>query len=115
MLGWLKNLQYFSNVRPSLIALNGFAEVVKETNHTGLWDAKLAWYSVSTIKQIHVYGLEHDLGIHNFRPNLPYLTVEVLANQAKFLQPSCDELYLHLFVQKMFLVASTALWPTSNL
>ena len=26
--------------------LTGFAEFVKVTNHTGLWDAELAWYSL---------------------------------------------------------------------
>ena len=42
-----KVLQYFCNVRQNSTATDTFAEVMKVTNHTGLWDADLTWYSPS--------------------------------------------------------------------
>ena len=36
-------------------------QVMKVTNHTGLWDTKLAYYSPSVICWIYLYGLEHRL------------------------------------------------------
>ena len=39
-------LQYFGNIKHNLTFLGAFAEVV--TNYTGIWDAKLTWYSLST-------------------------------------------------------------------
>ena len=42
--------QKFYNIlemKDNSVALDAFAEVVKVTNHTGLWDAQLAWYSPS--------------------------------------------------------------------
>ena len=34
------------------VLLAGSAEVVKLTNHTGLWDAELSWYSPSSTRRI---------------------------------------------------------------
>ena len=38
-------LLYIGDVRYNSAALDAFAKVVKVTKHTGLWDAKLTWYS----------------------------------------------------------------------
>ena len=43
MLENTKSSQKFCN----LAAVDAFADVVKVTNYTGLWDAKRAWYSPS--------------------------------------------------------------------
>ena len=76
-----KVLKYFCYVWDNLSAPDVFAEGVKMTNHTGLWDAKLAWYSSCDTHRTCLYGLQHDLGIHGFRPAYPCLTVEVLATR----------------------------------
>ena len=39
-----KVLQYFSNVRYNLAALDVLVEVVKVMNHIGLWDAEVKGY-----------------------------------------------------------------------
>ena len=70
------------------ILLAGFAEVVKVTSHTGRWDAKFALYSPIVTHHICLYGLEHSLGIHGFRPTSTCLIVKVLGDRVKFLQPS---------------------------
>ena len=62
--------------------------LLKVINHTGLWDAKLAWYSPDATHQICHYGLEHKLRIHGIRPTWPCLIIEVLATWVEFLQPS---------------------------
>ena len=59
--------QKFCNIFGNVV-LDAFAKVIKMTNHPGLWDAKLAWYSPSATCQICRYGLVHDLGIYSFRP-----------------------------------------------
>ena len=82
-----KVLQYFNNVRHNSAAPDTFAVVVKVTNHTGLWDAELVSYSPSAPSLICLYKLEHDVGIHGFRPTLPCLIVESLATGEKFLEP----------------------------
>ena len=70
-----------------LAALDALTEIVKVMNHTGLTDAELAWYSLSTSHQIFFYGLEHSFSIHSFRLIWLCLIVEVLATQTKFLEP----------------------------
>ena len=52
----------------TLAAPDDFVVVMKEMNPTGLWDAKLTWYSLSTTPLIYLCGFEHSLGIHIFRP-----------------------------------------------
>ena len=46
----------------NLVALDGFVEVVKMMNHTGLWDVKLAWYYLPDLP----HGLEHSLIIYAY-------------------------------------------------
>ena len=58
---------------------------IQTTNPTELWNPELAWYSPSITHRICLDGLEHDLGINDFRPTKPFLIVEVLAARAKFL------------------------------
>ena len=41
-------------------------KLMKVMNYTGLWDAKLAWYSQNATHQICLCGLEHSLGIYPF-------------------------------------------------
>ena len=57
---------------------------MKAMNHTGLWDAKLTWYSPSATFQICLDGLERGLKIHGFRSTLSYLIVMLLTIQAEF-------------------------------
>ena len=57
-----KNVGYFLD-SPGIVV-----KAVKETNSTGLPDAKLTWYSPSTTRRICLYGLEHGYRIHSFRP-----------------------------------------------
>ena len=44
------------------------------TNHTGLWDADLAWYSLYATHRICLHGLKHSQGIHRFKPTWLCLT-----------------------------------------
>ena len=69
------------------VLLTGFTEVVKVTNHNGLWDAKLAWYSLSATHHICLNGLEYGRGILSFRSTRT-LIVEFFAVWAKFLETS---------------------------
>ena len=53
-----------------------------------------------------------------FRFTWPCLILDILATQAKFLEPSCYSIVInciYLFIQQMFLVASVELWPSLNL
>ena len=86
---------------------------VKIKNHAGLWDTKLAWYSLSATRRVGPNDLELDFGIHTFRPSWPHLIVEVLVTRAKYLQPIVIN-YAFTFRTANILVASTALWPSSN-
>ena len=54
-----KVLQYFGNVRHNSAAADAFTEGVKVMNHNGLWDAELAWYSLSATHWI-CHGREED-------------------------------------------------------
>ena len=47
LLGSVKSFCYILVTRNSSTDLNTFAKVMKVTNFTGLWDAKLTWYSLS--------------------------------------------------------------------
>ena len=65
----LKILKYFGNVRHNSAV---FAEVIKVTNHTRLWDAEFAWYFPMTTYWICLNGLKHDFWIYVFRPTWPH-------------------------------------------
>ena len=41
---------------------------MKVMNHTGLWNAKVIWYSSRAYHQIYLYGLENGYKIHSLRP-----------------------------------------------
>ena len=75
-----KVLQYFCNVRYNSVAPYAFAEVIKVTQNTKLWDTKLAWYSPNVTCWIWLIGLEHALGISA-------LKLLDLAWLMRFLQP----------------------------
>ena len=47
--------QYFGNITHNSEALDAFAEVVKVTNHTELWDDELAWYSSSATHRVFIF------------------------------------------------------------
>ena len=84
--GWVKNLRDFNNMRCNLLHSNAFVCFLKGANHSGLWDAQLTWYSLSTTLRIWIYCLDHGFGI-NIRSTWPYMIVEFLATWAKFLEP----------------------------
>ena len=62
-----KVLQYFTNVMYNSAAQDTFTQVVNLMKNSGLWDDKLAWYSLITTCQIWPDGLGYGLGIHKFR------------------------------------------------
>ena len=62
-----KVLQYFDKVKNNSAALDAFAEVMKMMNYTGLWNAKLAWYSQSVTPRFCLSDLERGHGIYGFR------------------------------------------------
>ena len=96
----LKVLQYYGNVKYNLTDADAFAEVVKVTNYTRLWDAKSATH------QICLYALEHDFIIYTFRCTWPSLTVEVLTIYCEISWTIwllyCDQLHLHLLCNNFF-------------
>ena len=53
--GESKVLQYFGNIKNNYTPKEVFAYIRKMTNHTGLGDAKLAWYFLSTTHLICLY------------------------------------------------------------
>ena len=75
-------------MRPNSVAPDVFAKVVNVTNHTGLKDAELTWYSPSATFQIYLYDLEHGLVIHVQEPTWPCLIDEFLTVWVKFLESS---------------------------
>ena len=83
---------------------------MKVTNHTKLWDSKLAWYSLSATHQICLSGLKHSFIIHHFRPTWFCLIIKALALWAKFLEPYLVTVLRSTvpssFAQQMFLFAS---------
>ena len=88
LLGWIKSFAIFGSMRHNSSAPEACAKAVKMTNHTRLWDANLAWYSLRVTHQIFLYSLELGLKIHGFRPTWPCLMIKVLVTEAKFLEPS---------------------------
>ena len=63
--------QMFCNILvtwDNLAAVDAFAEVIRGINNTGLWDAKLTWYSQSVTCQICLCGLKHSQKIHSINP-----------------------------------------------
>ena len=48
-------IQKFCNITWGTPPLD-FIQVIKMTNYTGLWDAELAWYSMSATHRIYPYG-----------------------------------------------------------
>ena len=73
-------------MRHNSTVLYAFVELMKVTNHTGLGDAKLAWYSPNSTLKICLYGLEDGLRIHSFKPTWHCLIVKVLTTWAEFLE-----------------------------
>ena len=67
------------------VSLDVFAE---ETKCTGLWDVELAKYSLVDTRWIFFNALEYCLRNYGFKPTWTFLIVEILANQANFLEPS---------------------------
>ena len=86
--GESKVLQYFSNTWYNLSSLHDFAEFVKVTKPTGLWDAQSTWYSLNITHWICFYRLEKGFWVHVLRPSKLCLIVKILANQMKFLRLS---------------------------
>ena len=68
--------------------LDAFAKTIKGTNHTGLWDVKLSWYSLSATHQICLHGLRHSLRFPDFRSTWHCKIIEVFVSCLKFLEPS---------------------------
>ena len=59
-------------MRPNLAAPDAFTKVTRMTNHIGLWDADLAWYSsLNATYCICLYGLEYGLRNRSFKSTLP--------------------------------------------
>ena len=82
-----KILQYFGNMKHHTATPDAFAEIRIVINHAELWDAELAWYSLRATQRICLHGLEHGLGINDFRPTWPFLIVEVFSTQVNILEP----------------------------
>ena len=114
-----KVFQYFGSTSNTICQLPMlFTQVVKVTNHTILWDNRLAWYSLSATHLIFFHCLEHGFGIHDLGPTWSCLIVEVLVNPAKII-------FSHLvsgfrstgpspLTQQKVLVPSAVLRPTSK-
>ena len=84
-------LQYFSNVRLHSTALDYFAEVVKVTDHISLWNAELARWLLT--------GIKDRFRIHAFRPSWPCLiAVEDLSTQGKVVEKSGYYAVINCFV-----------------
>ena len=81
--GESKVLQYFCNMRHNSTVPNVLAEVMKGTNYTGLWDAKLVWYSPKLPQWLRAWP--SNLW---FKFTSTCWIIEVLATEAKFLEPS---------------------------
>ena len=90
------------------IILDSLAEIMKVMNHTGLWDADLAWH-FEYYHWIYLCGLEFSLGIHSFR--LAWL-LRFLPPEQNFLNHLVTVLWSIApspFVQQMFLFAFSVL------
>ena len=97
-----KVLQYFVDVGNNSTTSNTFAEVMKVKNHTGQSDAEFAWYSLSATLWICVYGLEHGLGIHVYRPRWLCLIFEVLEIRTKSLEPIGNQVRNIFYLTNVF-------------
>ena len=75
-------------MRCNLATPHAFVKVVMLTKPTGLWDAKLTWYSLSATDWICLYSLGHSLSIHDFMLTWPLIIIKVLVTWEKFLEPS---------------------------
>ena len=82
-----KVLLYFANKTYNSAVPDGFTEILKVTNSTGLCDGELAWYSQKANRWNCLYDLEHILGAYSFWPVWPCMLVDVLAIPMKFLEP----------------------------
>ena len=135
--GESKVLDHFDNMRHNFVALDTFVEIVKVTNHTGLW-VLLTWYSASAIHLvlfkcysldtlsmlltqysmcanhlIYLYGLNYSFEILCFRPTWSCQILKVLIVPVKFLQPAgyrSVSNFVSFFARQRFLVASVAVW-----
>ena len=65
------------------MALDAFTKVVKVMNHTRCWACHLI-LSKCYLPDLPINVLEHNQGIHSFRPTWLCLIANVLATQAKF-------------------------------
>ena len=110
-----RQLYFLLYVKRNSPVPDAFAKVVKVTNYTWLGNAEFAWYFPSNTHPICFYDME--LGIYGFKPTIHWVIV-VLATWVKFLQFICllcsDQLHLYLLHNKWFLIASSALWLSSN-
>ena len=58
---------------------------MKMTNHIGLCDTELAWYSLNATHRICLYSLKNSIGIHSFKPTWHCLLVKNFATRVKSL------------------------------
>ena len=78
--------------------VTGFAEVMEVTNHTGLWDAELAWYSPSATHLKYQFF------------SWPCWITEILVIWWKFLEQSAYSIVINC----IFTFLTTGLCPSSN-
>ena len=103
-----KVFQCFSKVRHNFVRPESFAKVIEATNCTGLW-------GIDILQMLLV-------GFASMASESTVLGPPDLAWSSSVLQPernflnyrNLDQLRLHLSLNKCLLVASVALWPTSN-
>ena len=102
-------LYYFCNPRDNSEVSDAFIECVTVTMRCRACLIISECYSSDLLQ-----WLEHSLGINGFRSTWPYLIVEFLATQAKFLKPSgycSDQLSLQFSHNNcFFFIASAVLW-----
>ena len=102
-----KFLLLFGNMRHTSIISVAFAPgVVTVMNHPGLWDAELAWYSLSATLWICHNDFEYGLSIYTFKLTWLCQIVEVLTTRVKFLEPpvllNFDQLRLQICTRNIF-------------
>ena len=111
-LGESKVWQYFTYMGDNSTAPEAFTEIILDSENLSSLD------TLSDCNHwICLYGLEHGLRINAFIPIWPYLIVDVLAAQAKFLETlgyypgiTCS----FTFCSTNVLVAFAALWFSLN-
>ena len=102
-------------MRYNSAAADTFAKVVRGDEPN--WTVR-CWASLSATYWICFTNFEHDLGIYAFKPTWPFLIVVFLETWTKFLKPSSFGTVItnaFTFHTTMFVVASEALWLSSNL